>query len=186
MISVLYAASFLCVQHSKSVLVTMVLYVAYKGDWTKEIVGVFSTVEKADEATENLNRVHVYEVELNKDMSECHCMRCRAHQIDSNPTKLTPGQPLWVSYYDWDRFNDRPVYTVGIQEVTDHEPKDNTYSHVVSVKLDDPVAEPAECDSCPRCLYYAEENRRNDAYRKEHLEKELKRVQQQLQLVDCA
>ncbi len=161
----------------------MTVFVAYRGDWTKEIVGVFSTVEKAQKASETLKNIHIYEIKINDESSECHCLNCRPNST-SYTTGLTEGKPLWVCYHDWDAWNDRPAYTVGIQKVTDTKP-DDSYRHVVQVGFDVPVAEPEECSDCEDCHYKADLARRYEESNKQNLRQELARVQEQLRLVDC-
>jgi hypothetical protein len=123
----------------------MVLFVAYLGDYDKRIVGAFSSLEKAKMAVDNMQSAHIVAHDLNK-LKGCDCLLCQ-------PTEDNPDgtDTLWIAYADWDRFNDRPHYTIGIQRITDYAHND-TIRHVVKVQLDVAIPDPQYCTTCTNCV----------------------------------
>jgi hypothetical protein len=126
----------------------MVLFVAYLGDYEKCIVGAFSSFEKAKESVKDMKDVHIEALAINTFSKKCNCLLCQP--IGDNADGLNE---LWISYTDWDGWNDRPDFTVGIKQINDYDCDNmDNIGHVVKVQLDVALVHPKKCSCCMNCV----------------------------------
>jgi hypothetical protein len=163
----------------------MLVYVAYYGDWTKAILGVFSSLTKAKDAVQSSTLMHtrsphVVKLRVNARLP-CGCLLCN-EAMDNGTHEGSLSKTLWVHYSDYDGFNDRPDYTTGITEVKDSAPTDNdAWQHVVQVQLDEKRTRPAECFECAHCRELQERAEKDREWELQRAMAGLEQAEQRLQ-----